>query len=145
VAVGTTGTILTSSNEIAWTSRTSGVSVGLYSVTYSENLGLFVAVGVSGTILTSSDGITWTSRVSGISADLYSVTYSENLGLFVAVGDSGFILNSQFSLTENQIQNISKDSDANLNIGIGKNQFRLNKTSGSFRARITYRQKYIGV
>jgi hypothetical protein len=106
---------------------------------------LFVSVGVSGTILTSSDGITWTSRVSGISADLYSVTYSENLGLFVAVGDSGFILNSQFSLTENQIQNIFKDSDANLNIGIGKNQFRLNKTSGSFRARITYRQKYIGV
>jgi hypothetical protein len=104
-----------------------------------------VAVGNSGVILTSTDGMTWTSKASGISTTLYSVTYSESLGLFVIVGDSGMMLNSQFSLTENQIQNISKDSDANLNIGIGKNQFRLNKTSGSFRARITYRQKYIGV
>ena len=117
----------------------------LYSVTYSETLGLFVAVGRAGAILTSTDGATWTSRTSGVSTYLYSVTYSETLGLFVAGGDSGVILNSYFSLTENQIQNISEDSNANLKIEIGENKFRLNKTSGSFRARISYRQKYIGV
>jgi hypothetical protein len=130
---------------MTWTSRASGISTSLRSVTYSESLGLFVIVGDSGVILASTDGMTWTSRASGTSTTLLSVNYSESIVLFVAVGSSGFILNSQFSLTENQIQNISKDSDANLKIEIGKNQFRLNKTSGSFRARITYRQKYIGV
>jgi hypothetical protein len=104
-----------------------------------------VTVGNLGTILTSSDGITWSARTSGTSSILKSMTYSETLGLFVTVGDTGTILNSYFSLTENQIQNISEDSDANLKIEIGENKFRLNKTSGSFRVRISYRQKYIGV
>jgi len=145
VAVGQSGTILTSSDGTTWARRNSGVSVILQAVTYSETLGLFVAVGQSGTILTSSDGTTWTRRTSGVSVNLQAVTYSETLGLFVAGGDSGVILNSYFSLTENQIQNISEDSNANLKIEIGENKFRLNKTSGSFRARISYRQKYIGV
>ena len=78
VAVGSSGTILTSSDGITWATRPSGVSENLLSVTYSENLGLFVAVGISGRILTSSDGITWATRPSGVSSTLLSVTYSEN-------------------------------------------------------------------
>ena len=74
----------------------------LWSVTYSEYLGLFVAVGdsqkiggsVKGIILTSPDAINWIFRNVNVSAILRSIVYSESLGLFVAVGSSGTILTS---------------------------------------------------
>jgi len=74
VSVGGSGTILTSSDRVTWTSRTSGTSNSLYGVTYGN--GLFVTVG-TGTILTSSDGTSWTKRTSGTSKTLYGVTYSQ--------------------------------------------------------------------
>ena len=73
VAVGESGTILTSSDGTTWTSRTSGTSQGLDGVSYGDST--FVAVGVIGTILTSSDGASWTSRTSGTSYNLYGVSY----------------------------------------------------------------------
>jgi photosystem II stability/assembly factor-like uncharacterized protein len=82
VAVGDNGTILTSTDGVSWTRRTSPTTQGLYSVTYGN--GLFVAVGNNGTILTSTDGVNWTQRTSGTSNDLYGVTYGN--GIFVAVG-----------------------------------------------------------
>ena len=51
VAVGRRGTILTSSDGVSWTERSSGTSQDLHGVTYGN--GLFVAVGSGGTILTS--------------------------------------------------------------------------------------------
>ena len=50
VAVGTSGTLLTSSDGTSWTSRTSGTSNGLQRVIYANST--FVTVGDSGTILT---------------------------------------------------------------------------------------------
>ena len=90
VAVGRNGTILTSTNGITWTSRTSGTTNSLFGVTYGK--GLFLAVGVSGTILTSSDGITWTSRTSGTSDLLEGITYGNST--FVTVGIYGTLLTS---------------------------------------------------
>ena len=90
VSVGGSGTILTSSDRVTWTSRTSGTSNSLYGVTYGN--GLFVTVGVSGIIITSPDVTTWTERTSGTSKYLYEVTYGN--GLFVTVGNSGTILTS---------------------------------------------------
>jgi len=75
VTVGWNGTILTSSDGITWTERTSGTPIDLYGIT-SRN-GLFVTVGESGTILTSPDGITWTERTSGTTKYLRGVTYSQ--------------------------------------------------------------------
>ena len=49
VAVGVSGTILTSPDGITWTSRTSGTNNWLDGITYGN--GLFVAVGLNGTIL----------------------------------------------------------------------------------------------
>ena len=63
VAVGNSGTLLTSSDGTSWTSRTSGSSENLWNSYYGNST--FVTVGNKGTILTSSDGITWTSRTSG--------------------------------------------------------------------------------
>ena len=51
VAVGESGTILTSTDGTTWTSRTSGTTYGLNSVTYGS--GTFVTVGDNGTILQS--------------------------------------------------------------------------------------------
>ena len=87
VAVGFSGTILTSPDGITWTTRTSGTTYGLNGVTWSGTQ--FVAVGFSGTILTSLDGITWTSRTSGTTYQLNGVIWSGTQ--FVAVGLSGRI------------------------------------------------------
>ena len=90
VSVGSSGTILTSSDGNSWTKRTSGTSEDFRGVTYGN--GLFVTVGHSGTILTSPNGITWTEIPSGTSKRLLEVTYGK--GLFVTVGHSGTILTS---------------------------------------------------
>ena len=89
VAVGDSGTILTSPDGVTWTIRSSGTSNSLYGVTYGNNT--FVAVGYNGAILTSPDGVSWTTRFSGTSYGLYGITYGN--GTFVAVGESGAILN----------------------------------------------------
>jgi hypothetical protein len=51
VAVGWDGAILTSTNGVTWTQRTSPTRDSLYGVTYGNSV--FVAVGYRGTILTS--------------------------------------------------------------------------------------------
>lgn len=89
VAIGHNGTIITSTDGITWTSRSSGTSSVLRGITINSN-GLFVAVGDGGTILTSHDGESWVVRPSGITTNLYGVTVNKN-GLFVAVGFNGVI------------------------------------------------------
>jgi hypothetical protein len=55
VAVGSLGTILTSTDGTVWTTRNSGTTIYLISVTYGN--GQFVAVGKKGVILTSKADI----------------------------------------------------------------------------------------
>jgi len=97
VTVGDNGIILTSSDGISWTKRTSGTTKNLYGVTYGNST--FVTVGDNGTILTSSDGTTWTNKrtSSGTTKNLYGVTYGD--GLFVTVGDNATILTSSDGTT----------------------------------------------
>ena len=107
----------------------SNISINLYSVTYSESLGLFVAVGESGRILTSSDGINWTNTTSGVSINLYSVTYSESLGLFVAVGGNGTILTSSDGINwtsttsgvSTNLQSVTYSESLGLFVAVGGN------------------------
>lgn len=58
VAVGNTGTIQTTTNGSAWTTRTSGTTARLTSIIWDGTK--FVAVG-DGVVLTSTTGTTWTS------------------------------------------------------------------------------------
>ena len=62
VAVGDFGKIYTSTDGITWTSRTSNVSIPLYSITYINNM--YIVGGASGVILTSTNGTTWTRKTN---------------------------------------------------------------------------------
>jgi uncharacterized protein (DUF2141 family) len=96
VAVGESGTILTSSNGVTWSTRTSGTTNHLEGVTYGD--GTFIAVGGSETILTSTDGVTWNTETLWVTSNhLYGVTYGN--GTFVAVGGNGTILTSLDGVT----------------------------------------------
>ena len=58
VAVGNSGTIITSTNGINWTTQTSNTTVNLEGITYQS--GTWVAVGDNNIVLTSPDSVTWT-------------------------------------------------------------------------------------
>lgn len=89
VAVGDSGTVLTSNDAVTWTVRPALGSAALNAVVYG---GQFVVVGNSGTIYTSPDGVAWTARTSGTTRDLTSVVRS--LTGYLAVGDAGTYLTS---------------------------------------------------
>ena len=74
VAVGASGTILTSPNGVTWTSQTSGTTNTLNAVIKAGSQ--LVAVGASGTILTSPDGLSWTARASGTTTTLNAATWT---------------------------------------------------------------------
>jgi sugar lactone lactonase YvrE len=89
VAVGSTGTILTSKNGGAsWTAQTSGTTASLASVVWTGSQ--FVAVGVKGlygVILTSPNGTKWTTQNYGGPALLDVISSGK---LLVAVGEYNF-------------------------------------------------------
>jgi len=90
VAVGDNGAIQTSATGLAWTSRSSGTSLGLYGITYSN--GQYVAVGQQGTVVTAPDGVNWTVQYSGTLSNLTAVTYGWEG--FLAVGAGGTVITS---------------------------------------------------
>ena len=75
------GEVMTSTDGITWTSRTSAAAGRYYNVGYGN--GLFVATPGSGSaIMTSPDGVTWTTRPSAATGNQYlGITYGN--GLFV--------------------------------------------------------------
>ena len=83
VAVGVSGTIITSVDGVSWSRRSSGTAGDIYGVTYGGNQ--FVAVGANGLVLTSPNGTNWTTRPTGITAGTYTVAFGN--GRYVAVGD----------------------------------------------------------
>ncbi|MCO5062102.1 MAG: glycosyl hydrolase family 18 protein [Kiritimatiellae bacterium] len=86
--VGANGLLMTSSNGIAWTKRTSGTTAYLSDVAYGN--GFYTAVGNTRT-LRSADGVTWSVYTNG--SYLYRVVYCA--GVFKATGANGTILSSQ--------------------------------------------------
>jgi len=96
VAVGASGTLLTSPDGTTWTLRPPITAGNLASVTYGTQ---FVTVGAGGTILTSFDGIAWQPADSGTTTNLNCVTFTiltaKSIGVgYEAVGDAGFNLTS---------------------------------------------------
>ena len=152
VAVGRTSnatafrtSIITSEDGKRWRPRVTSSIPGknatkiIYSTTYEK----FVVTGSAGLVLMSSDGIQWESFDTGVVTFLSDII-DHDLTL-VFVGDSSIVLSSVTSAIENKIQYLSENSNIGFNLSIGENRIRLNKSSGSFSARLRFRQKYIGV
>jgi len=111
VAVGDSGVVLTSPNDVIWTSQSSGTTADLHAIIYAATQ--FVVVGHSGVILTSPDGTNWTGRNSGFGALIEGVCYGA--GKFVAVGDNARVLTSTDAATWTNYPAIPGDSAPNLN------------------------------
>jgi len=84
---GSANRVMTSTDGITWTARTSSSTNRWNSVAYGN--GVWVAVASSGTnrVMTSTDGITWTARTAAANNGWNGVTYGD--GLFVAVASTG--------------------------------------------------------
>ncbi|MEY2407805.1 MAG: hypothetical protein QOF48_475, partial [Verrucomicrobiota bacterium] len=89
VAVGSVGTILTSTNGSNWTKRTSGTTRYLDEVAFGNNI--WVAVGAQGAVVTSVNGTNgWTTRMSGTAGYIADIAFGN--GVFAAVVQDGPIL-----------------------------------------------------
>lgn len=90
IAVGDSGTIITSHDGEAWTTKHTGYKENLNGIVYARSK--YVVVGSGGTILTSTDGVVWTKRNSGTTKNLYGIAYGNST--FVAIGQNGTVLTS---------------------------------------------------
>lgn len=84
-AVGANGSVVTSTDGITWTPRTTGFAGQFSGATYGNSL--YVAVGSGGAIYTSPNLTSWTLRASGTTEQLNDVTFSD--AGFMAVGNGG--------------------------------------------------------
>ena len=84
IAVGTSGTILQSSNGTTWTQRASATANQLNDINYGN--GLFVAAGLSGAVISSTNGTNW-NLTTITNVNLNGVKYDNTL--WVAVGANG--------------------------------------------------------
>jgi hypothetical protein len=86
VLAGHGGMINTSTDAVTWTSRTSGTTVSIYALMYSNKDNYFVAGNVGGYTSTSLDGITWgTWRSSDVSGNtIYDIICENNLYVLCA-------------------------------------------------------------
>ena len=94
IAVGNSGTIVTSTNLTTWTQRAGGSSVDynkLASTTPGTIQTVIHVVGTSGTRVRSSDGITWTTSLFASPSTLLGITYNPVTLKFYILG---FITNT---------------------------------------------------
>jgi hypothetical protein len=92
-ALGSSGSIFTSSDIVNWTLLSSGVTIGLRSCAYGN--ATFMIAGYDGSesrILTSSDGLTWTQNYFTSEAGVHSLIFGNNQ--FIGVGSRGAIMTS---------------------------------------------------
>ena len=142
VAVGSSGTILTSTDGTTWTTPASGLTnngmtVGLYGVTYGNNT--YVAVGNAnygyGAIFTSTDGSDWTFQNSGSGASFFDVTYANSI--FTAIGHGGSIIYSSDATTWTSSDNVTSNRlngvayGSGIYFGVGDNYTITYSTDGT--------------
>jgi hypothetical protein len=133
VAVGQTGTILTSPDGVTWTRQNSRTSQYLRSIAFGK--GVFVAVGSSGTVLVSTNGVDWTDRSSQKYPCFRGIAYGN--GVFVEVGANGVIATSPDGVTWTQrssgvtafLRGISYGNDTFA--AVGENGTILTSTNGA--------------
>jgi hypothetical protein len=155
VAVGNTGTILSSHDGLTWTEENfmdSGTIEDLNGVAYGNDV--FVAVGNHGTILVSPDGEVWTeiTPYSGTVNDLTAIAYGK--GLFVAVANHDYVCQSNVLTSTDgynwEESNIDSTSFPNFptSITYGKRTFVVVGEGGNFSTSndgVTWELSNIGI
>jgi hypothetical protein len=96
VAVGGSGSVVSSADAVTWTLRTAGAST-FNDVVFGNSL--FVAVGASGACYTSPDGTTWTTRSAGANTFSRVIWVAGSINLFIAVGAAGAVYTSPTGVT----------------------------------------------
>lgn len=142
VAVGENGLcLLSEDNGLTWAAKTTGVSVTLRDVIYTDGAGGFYIVGDDSTILRTLDFVTFTSQTSPVVSDFWGIAYSG--GLLVAVGTnavtitsvSGTDWDSQQSGIENEEQHFTEvEFGDNRFVVLGKDNFIGYSITGAGRA-----------
>ena len=89
-AVGKSGTVLTSTDNVAWVRASSDFDSDYNTVAYGN--GLFVAGGNGGYVGKSADGVNWTYDSSDASDDILGIAFGNSI--FVAVGDGYIMISS---------------------------------------------------
>jgi|GEM_PF-1097987 len=86
VAFPNGGMVMTSTDGLTWTGRTSAESNLWDAAVWSPSLHIFVAVAESGTnrVMTSPDGIVWTAHAASAANKWDAIAWSPDLNLFVA-------------------------------------------------------------
>jgi trimeric autotransporter adhesin len=92
VAMSNTGTVVTSSDAMSWTTQTAP-NTSWSSVCFSSELTTFVAVSNAGIIASSTNGTVWTTQTAQTTT-WSGVCWSSDLSLFVAVSNAGVIASS---------------------------------------------------
>ena len=137
--------IIDTINNIFRDVRTLPEHKNLSSITYSPTLKFFILTTSDGDILRSIDGSEWIVENSNIKVAWYGGCFSIPHNRFMIVGEEGIILNSDFVEKDNVINRLSSDSDMNFNLQKGSNILSIYYDSGTARAILRYRQKYVGV
>ena len=96
VATGVTGTIVTSTDLVTWSSVNTGSVQDLYSAVIDPRISKLIVVGESGTVLTTFNTSLWTTEDSNVSTILTSIAYGvvNTVTNLIAVGDAGTVIRS---------------------------------------------------
>jgi len=129
VALGQSGTILTSADGANWTAASSPTDEWLYDAAWSGTE--FVAVGNTGTVVRSVDGLTWTTVTLGGTDSLRAVAWVDDR--FVAVGLGGSVWYSTSGATwiegtwdaDNKYDLYGVASSGDIMVAVGQNGLRL--------------------
>jgi photosystem II stability/assembly factor-like uncharacterized protein len=115
VAVGGTGTILTSTDGgTTWSPQNSNTSTTLRDVIFAA--GKWVVVGDGDQVVTSTDTVTWTAQIIGSPSEtaLFSITYAFGAYYIVGVsGTNGTAFSSSDAVTWASVPNIETVMGAN--------------------------------
>jgi hypothetical protein len=88
VAVGDSGTMVTSEDGLTWEKRVSGIDAQLVDIAYGN--GIYIAIGDSGSIISSTDGFIWGKIESGTSTAFRSIVYGGGNFHLLRYGSSYF-------------------------------------------------------
>ena len=114
-------------------------------VCFSENYNAYIATSPNGKIFISDNGLDWKMQNIGCNDNLQKIRYISENKTNVILSNNGGYFTLGLKSGVNAIQNIDSKSDMNFNLEVGDNTLQLTKDSGNFSAKITYRQKYLGV